>query len=300
MTKLRTGPSTSIPARAGIGLRGVHHEAVIATRPSVGFVEAHAENYMGGGAPLHALMTVRHDWPVSLHGVGLSLGSVDGLDTVHLERLADLVERVEPCLVSEHLAWSVMGGVYLNDLLPLPYTEESLAVVARNVDRLQSRLKRRVLVENPSTYLRYTISTIDEPAFLAALARRTGCGLLCDVNNLYVNSVNHGSDPFAALDVLPADAVAEIHLAGHCFNDADGMTICIDDHGSAVAPQVWRLYDAAVHRFPTAAALVEWDTDIPELDVLVAEAHQADRRRNAIFGKVAGEIFGERRHVHAA
>jgi len=285
MTKLRTGPSTAIPARAGIGLRGVHHEAVIATRPSVGFFEAHAENYMGGGAPLHALMTVRRDGPVSLHGVGLSLGSADGLDTVHLERLAELVDRVEPCLVSEHLAWSVAGGVYLNDLLPLPYTEESLEVVARNVDRLQDRLKRRVLMENPSTYLRYTFSTIGEAAFLAALAERTGCGLLCDVNNLYVNSVNHGSDPLAALEMLPAEAVAEIHLAGHCVNDADGVAICIDDHGSAVAPQVWHLYDAAVRRFPSAAALVEWDSNIPALEVLVAEAHKADRRRAAIFSE---------------
>ncbi|MGE5145518.1 MAG: DUF692 domain-containing protein [Candidatus Eiseniibacteriota bacterium] len=300
MTKPRTGHSMTIPARAGIGLRGVHHEAVIATRPSVGFFEAHAENYMGGGAARHALMTVRQDWPVSLHGVGLSLGSVDGLDAVHLERLAELVERVEPCLVSEHLAWSVMGGVYLNDLLPLPYTEESLAVVARNVDRLQSRLKRRVLIENPSTYLRYSLSTLDEPAFLAALAKRTGCALLCDVNNLYVNRLNHGSDPLAALDALPADAVAEIHLAGHCVNDADGLAICIDDHGSAVSHEVWRLYEAAVHRFPTAAALVEWDTDIPALDVLVAEAEEADRRRNAVFGKVAQEIFGRGSHVHAA
>lgn len=266
-------------SRAGIGLRQPHRAAVLASRPSVGFLEVHAENYLGGAAAMAELETLRRDYPVSVHAVGLSLGSADGLDARHLDRVAGLVARIEPALVSEHLAWSVQDGRYFNDLLPLPYTEEALDVVAGNVARLQDRLGRALLIENPSTYLRFAHSTIDEASFLAELARRTSCGLLVDVNNLHVNAVNHGSDPLAWLDRIPPAAVGEIHLAGHAVNQADGRHILIDDHGSAVSPPVWRLYDAALRRFADAPALIEWDTNLPALDTLIAEADEADRRR---------------------
>jgi uncharacterized protein (UPF0276 family) len=218
---------------------------------------------------------------VSVHGVGLSLGSHEGVDHHHLGRLAGLIERIEPALVSEHLSWSVAGGTYLNDLLPLPYTEESLTVVAGNVARVQDRLRRRILLENPSAYLRFTASRIPEAEFLSELVRRTGCGLLCDVNNIYVTCANVGGDPHSRLDRLPAAAVREIHLAGHHANDVDGIEILIDDHGAPVCEAVWALYERAVRRFSRAATLIEWDSDLPELAVLVAEAERADRTRLA-------------------
>ncbi|MCW5750951.1 MAG: DUF692 domain-containing protein [Alphaproteobacteria bacterium] len=265
--------------RAGIGLRAVHHEAVAETRPDIGWFEIHAENYLGGGSPVQTLDAVRRDYPVALHGVGLSLGSAQGLDDGHLDRIAALAERIEPFLVSEHLSWSVVDGRYLNDLLPLPYTREALDIVAANVGRLQDRLKRRILVENPSTYLRFRASEMKEWEFLRALVRRSGCGLLCDVNNIHVSARNHGFDASAYLAALPADAVGELHLAGHAVNEADGIGILIDDHGSPVGDAVWRLFDQAVALFPSAPALVEWDSNIPPLARLVAEARQADRRR---------------------
>ncbi|MCK6453970.1 MAG: DUF692 domain-containing protein [Alphaproteobacteria bacterium] len=267
------------PLAAGIGLRAAHHGAVMASRPSVGWMEIHAENYLGGGAPRRVLAQVRRDLPVSVHGVGLSLGGAEGLDQAHLDRVAGLVAAIEPMLVSEHLAWSVAGGVYHNDLLPLPYTEESLGVVAGNVSRLQDRLRRRVLIENPSTYLRFDHSPIPEPAFLAALAQRTGCGILLDLNNIYVSAVNHGLDAVGYVDAIPADAVGELHLAGHHVAHEDGVTILIDDHGSSVCDAVWELHARAVRRFPDAPTLIEWDTAIPPLDRLVAEAKAADARR---------------------
>ena len=199
------------------------------------------------------------------------------LDARHLARLRALADRIEPCLVSEHLSWSIAGGAYLNHLLPLPYTEETLAVVAEHVGRAQDALGRRILIENPSSYLRFRHSTIAEPELLAALVDLTGCGLLCDVNNVFVTAHNLGLDPVAYLDALPADAVGEIHLAGHAANDADGHTILIDDHGSPVAAPVWALYAHALARFGAVPTLIEWDTDIPELGVLMAEAATADR-----------------------
>ena len=216
-------------------------------------------------------------YPLSLHGVGLSLGSAEGIDRRHLGRLKTLVERVEPALVSEHLSWSVAGGVYLNHLLPLPYTEEALDMVSRNVDHVQSELGRPILVENPSLYLRFEESPIPEPEFLAELSRRTGCGLLCDVNNVFVSAHNLGWDADAYLDALPAKAIREIHLAGHARNDADGSAILIDDHGSRVADSVWALFQRALTRFGALPTLIEWDTDIPPLDVLLGEAREADR-----------------------
>ena len=269
-------PALPIPAQAGIGLRFQHHEAVLEAPPAVAWMEVHTENYMGGGTPLRYLDAIRRDFPIALHGVGLSLGSAEGLDAAHIERIRQVAVRVEPALMSEHIAWSVVGGTYLADLLPLPMTEESLAVVCRHVDQVQSHLKRRILVENPSTYLRFAHSIIPEWEFMAAVAQRTGCGILCDVNNIYVSAHNHGWDTSAYLAGLPAEAIGEIHLAGHSVRSLpDGSTVRIDDHGSRVIPEVWALYREAIARFGPVPTLIEWDTDVPPLDVLVGEAHHA-------------------------
>ncbi|HSF05203.1 MAG TPA: DUF692 domain-containing protein [Methylomirabilota bacterium] len=260
----------------GIGLRAPHVVEILAARPPIAWLEVHAENYMGGGAALRDLEALRLEYPLSVHGVGLSLGSADGIDGGHLHRLRALVDRLQPCLVSEHLSWSIASGVYLNHLLPLPYTDESLTLLARHVDQAQTALRRRLLIENPSSYLRFRQSPIPEAEFLAALAQRTGCGLLCDVNNVYVTAHNFGLDPGRYLMALPAAAVGEIHLAGHSVNDADGRPILIDDHGSRVADEVWTLYARARERFATTPALIEWDTNIPPLAVLLGEAATAD------------------------
>ena len=268
--------STSSKLGAGIGLRAPHVAEVLATRPAIGWLEVHAENYMGEGTPLAALERLRADYPLSVHGVGLSLGSAEALNNRHLSRLHRLITRLEPALVSEHLSWSIAGGIYLNHLLPLPYTEETLAIVAQHVMHTQEVLQGRLLIENPSSYLRFAHSAIPEPEFLGELVRRTGCGLLCDVNNIYVSCCNLGGDPVAYLDALPAPAVGEIHLAGHAVNDADGQTILIDDHGAPVSDAVWALYGHALARFGSVPTLIEWDTNIPELAVLCAEAHIAE------------------------
>ena len=264
----------ALPARAGIGLRAPHVDELLATRPAIAWLEVHPENYMMGGPAWATLERVRAAYPVALHGVGLSLGTAGEIDRRHLGRLASLAERIEPCVVSEHLSWSAASGAYLNHLLPLPYTEESLAVVARHVDEAQEALGR-LLIENPSSYLRFRHSPIPEPEFLAALVRRTGCGLLCDVNNVFVSACNVGFDAAAYLDALPAEAVGEVHLAGHCANDADGHTVLIDDHGSPVREAVWRLYARALDRFGPVPTLIEWDTDLPALATLLGEARRA-------------------------
>jgi uncharacterized protein (UPF0276 family) len=278
-----------LPARAGIGLRSPHVAEVLATRPALPWLEVHPENYLGGGPAVRALHAIRQEYPVSFHAVGLSVASADGVDRRHLDRIRRLVARFEPALVSEHLAWSQAGGAYLNHLLPLPYTEESLAAVCRNVDAVQTALGRRVLIENPSGYLRFADSTIPEAEFLGAIARRTGCGLLLDVNNVYVTARNLGLDPRAYVATLPAEAVGEIHLAGHSVKDADGRTLLIDDHGSPVDAAVWALYEHALRRLGALPTLVEWDTDLPPLDVLMGEARRAD-------AKLQGAI----RDAHAA
>jgi hypothetical protein len=270
---------TAFP-RCGIGLRAGHVAEVIATRPDIAWLEVHAENYLGGGKALRDLERVRSDYPVSLHGVGLSLGGAGRPDRRHLQRLRALAVRIEPCAISEHLAWSSVGGVYLNDLLPLPYTRETLDSVARNVAITQDTLQRPILIENPSTYIAYKESTIPEPEFLGMLARRTGCGLLCDVNNIHVSCTNTGGNAYGWLDALPAQAVGEIHLAGHAVNEADGEVVLIDDHGSAVDDAVWTLYEHAAARFSEAPTLVEWDSNLPPLGVLLGEAAKADIRRN--------------------
>ena len=264
----------------------------MATRPPIGWFEVHAENYMGGGPAIRDLERIRRDYPVAVHGVGLSLGTAAGLDDRHLMRLKSLVDRIGPGLISEHLSWSIAGGAYLNHLLPLPYTEETLAAVCDNVDRAQDHLGRPLLIENPSGYLRFRHSSIPEPEFLGAVAARTGCGILCDVNNVYVSAHNLGFDPHAYLDALPARAVGEIHLAGHGANDADGRRILIDDHGRRVVDAVWELYARAVRRFGPAPTLIEWDTDLPPLDDLLAEARRADRIRSAVLAEAeAGDAL---------
>jgi uncharacterized protein (UPF0276 family) len=266
----------SIPASAGIGLRFQHHRAVLEDRPPVAWFEVHPENYMGGGTPPAYLDAVRRDYPLSLHGVGLSLGSADGLDERHLSRLRRLVERVEPGLVSEHLAWSAAGGRHFADLLPLPLTEEALAVVCRNVEVTQDFLGRPILVENASSCLRYRHSTIPEWEFIAAVAARTGCAILCDVNNVFVNAFNHCFDPCRYLRALPAARIGEIHLAGHRLRRFDdGRAIRIDDHGSRVCREVWTLYAESVALFGRVPTLIEWDTDVPPLALLLEEAAQA-------------------------
>jgi len=272
------GHGQGLPARAGIGLRSPHVDEVRATRPALSWLEVHPENYLGGGPAVRALEAIRADYPLSFHAVGLSVGSAEGVDRRHLNRIKGLVDRFQPAMVSEHLAWSQAGGAYLNHLLPLPYTEESLAAVCRNVEEVQTTLGRRVLVENPSGYLRFAASTIPEPDFLSALAARTGCGLLCDVNNIHVTAENLGLDARAYLAALPGDAIGEIHVAGHSVNEAAGRPILIDDHGSPAGDAVWTLYEEALRRFGPRPTLVEWDTAIPPLDTLMAEARRADTR----------------------
>jgi uncharacterized protein len=271
MTKRRPIPSCSV----GIGLRSPHVAEIAATRPELGFLEVHAENYMTETPALDRLLELRRDYPVSLHGVAMSLGSAEELDRCHLCRFEALIERIEPLLVSEHLAWSAIGGAYLNDLLPLPYTEASLDLFCRHVAEAQEALGRRLLIENPSAYLRYRESPIPEAEFITEVACRTGCGILCDVNNIYVSAWNFGFDPIAYLNALPVDAVGEIHLAGH--HAAEDVDILIDDHGSQVAQPVWELHAAALRRFGPVPTLIEWDTHLPPLGFLLDEAHHAEK-----------------------
>jgi uncharacterized protein len=273
MSPAANNPPHPIPVKAGIGLRFQHHQAVLDTAPDIAWMEIHTEDYMGGGTPVRYLDAIRRDYPISLHGVGLSLGSAEGLDPAHLERIRRVAERVEPALMSEHVAWSIANGTYFADLLPLPMTEEALAVVCRHVDQVQTYLKRRILVENPSTYLRFQHSSIPEWEFMAAVSARTGCGILCDVNNIYVSAHNHDWNASTYLAALPPAAIGEIHLAGHSVRSLpDGSTLRIDDHGSHVIAQVWALYREALARFGPVPTLIEWDTDVPPLHVLLGEA----------------------------
>jgi uncharacterized protein (UPF0276 family) len=277
-----------LPAAAGIGLRAPHHAALLASRPAVGWLEAHSENYFAeGGAQPAVLERLRADYPLSLHGVGLALGSVDPHDATHLAQLRRMISRFAPALVSEHLCWGAIGGLHLNDLLPLPYTEEALRHVASRVAELQQRLGRQVLIENVSSYLQFTDSTLAEWDFLAALVTETGCGLLLDVNNVYVSACNHGFDPRVFIGALPAAAIGEIHLAGHDVEQVDGREMRIDTHAHAVCDEVWSLYRFALERFGPVPTLIEWDTDIPALEVLVAEAARADAVARAVRAAAA-------------
>jgi uncharacterized protein (UPF0276 family) len=258
-----------LPPVAGIGLRAPHVARVLSERPPLGWLEVHSENYfIDGGPALAALEKLREDYPISLHGVGLSLGSADALDVEHLAFLKRLAERIQPAAISEHLCWGRIDGRHLNDLLPLPFTEEALALCCERIDAVQSALGRPLLVENVSAYLRFGADAMTEWDFVNAVVTRAGCRLLFDVNNVYVNATNHGFDPHAYLAAMPGAAIAEIHLAGF---DASGPCL-IDTHGARVAPPVWSLYRAAVERFGPKPTLIEWDTDLPELEVLADEA----------------------------
>ena len=271
--------------RAGVGLRFPHHAEIKAERPAIGWLEVHAENYMGGGLAAADLADLRSDYPISLHAVGLSLGSANGVSDRHLERLRRLVTQTQPVLVSDHLSWSDAGGSYLADLLPLPLTEEALAVVSRNIDRVQTVLRRPILIENPSTYLAFADDAIPEPEFLNTLASRTGCGLLCDVNNIYVSAYNNAAfDPYAHIDALDIACIGEIHLAGHtqavlaAEADQPAASVLLDDHGSPVCDPVWALYDHLIARTGRRPTLIEWDRNIPPLASLLAEAAKVERR----------------------
>lgn len=265
--------ASSIPANAGIGLRAKHYQDILSAPPAIGWFEAHSENYFAeGGQPLYYLERIRSRYPLSLHGVGLSLGSTDTLNREHLRKLKSLIARFEPGLVSEHLSWGSVSERYFNDLLPLPYTEEALTHVANRIMQVQDFLGRQILVENVSSYLQFKQSTIPEWAFLAEISARSGCGILLDVNNIYVSAVNHQFDPLAYLHAIPAEAVQEIHLAGF---DSDGECL-IDTHGKAVCDDVWTLYRHALTHVGNVPTLIEWDTDIPALSVLLEEARKAD------------------------
>lgn len=264
-------------APAGLGLKPQHYRAVLTARPQVGFFEVHAENYFGAGGPPHGYLTaIREAYPLSIHGVGLSLGGAGPLDRDHLAALARLVRRYAPALVSEHLAWCARGGVWFNDLLPVPLTEEALDVVAAHVAQTQDALGRQILVENLSSYLAFAESEIPEVEFLSELVRRTGCGLLLDLNNIVVSAHNLGFDAAAYLDAVPADAVGEIHVAGHAVDTRGGLALKIDDHGSAPGAEVEALLARFVERAGPRPVLLEWDKDVPPLSGLVAAAARVD------------------------
>jgi hypothetical protein len=262
-----------IPAQAGIGLRSHHFREILDAPPPVAWMETHPENYFGdGGAPLRVLERIRSRYPLSFHGVGLSLGSTDPIDHTHLGKLNVLIDRFEPAFVSEHLSWSSVGGRCFNDLLPLPYTSESLAHVCARIDEVQTVLKRPLLIENITRYLTWQDSTVPEGEFMAEVVRTTGCGILLDINNVYVNAINFHLDPLEFLRAIPAQAVWEIHLAGF---DRFGRWL-IDTHGQVVHPDVWTLYQWAIDHFGPRPTLIEWDTNLPPLPVLVEQAEQAD------------------------
>ena len=269
---------TALPPRAGLGLKTGHFHEVLGSQPDVGFFEVHAENYMVAGGPFHHFLgSIREQYPLSLHGVGLSIGAEGPLDTQHLQRLCELIERYQPQSFSEHLAWSSHGPVFLNDLLPLAYDEPTLKRVCEHIDQVQNTLKRPMLLENPATYLAFRHSTIDEADFIAEVIRRSGCGLLLDVNNVYVSCVNHQRDPLAYLNALPLHAVGEIHLAGFAEDsDSLGDRLLIDDHGAPIDQAVWDLYRQVLERIGPVATLIERDNQVPPLNVLLAEAQQAD------------------------
>jgi uncharacterized protein len=266
----------SLPPLSGVGFKPDHFAAIRANAPEIGFFEVHAENYLGAGGLPHAqLAAIRADHPLSIHGVGLSIGGGRGLDTGHLARLRHLCDRYQPESFSEHLAWSSHGADYLNDLLPLPYTAETLDVVCSHVDQVQEALGRRMLLENPATYLRFAQSTIPETEFLTEVAQRTGCGLLLDVNNVFVSCTNHGTDPRKWLAGFPLHLVGEIHLGGHDAEDLPSGPLLIDSHGAAVADPVWTLFAEVIAKAGPLPTLVEWDNDLPEWPVLAAEAARA-------------------------
>lgn len=276
ISSLRAG---ALPARSGLGLKPEHFRTILETRPNLGFFEIHAENYMVDGGPFHHYLTqIRRDYALSIHGVGLSIGGDGPLDEDHLDRLAILIARYEPESFSEHLAWSSHGDIFLNDLLPAPYNPATLQRVCDHIDRVQERLGRRMLLENPATYVEFAASTLAEPDFISEVVKRTGCGLLLDVNNVYVSCTNHGRDVQPYIDAFPLAATAQIHLAGFAEDiDAAGAPLLIDSHGAPIAEAVWDLYRFTLQRSGSLPTLIERDNDIPAFPVLLAEAQQAEK-----------------------
>ncbi|QQX60189.1 DUF692 domain-containing protein [Pseudomonas chlororaphis subsp. aurantiaca] len=271
-------PLSSLPQRAGLGLKTEHFRQVLREQPDIGFFEVHAENYMVAGGPFHHYLgLIREQYPLSLHGVGLSIGAEGPLDQQHLKRLAVLIERYQPQSFSEHLAWSSHGPVFLNDLLPLAYDRPTLDRVCEHIDQVQNTLRRPMLLENPATYLEFRQSSMDEAEFIREVIGRTGCGLLLDVNNVYVSCINHRRDPLAYIDALPLPAVGEIHLAGFAEDtDCLGDRLLIDDHGAPIDNAVWALYLRLLERIGPTATLIERDNQVPAFSVLHAEVRQAD------------------------
>jgi uncharacterized protein (UPF0276 family) len=269
----------SLPCNAGIGLRAPHYREVLEHLPRLGWVEVHSENFFGGGAPLHTLLRVREHYPVSLHGVGMGLASVEPLDQTHLSAWRRLCDAVEPPAVSEHLCWNTASGMFINDLLPFPYTEAALHHVAGRVEQVQQALGRQLLVENLSSYLSFSHSEMTEGEFLAELSRRTGCGILFDVENLYVNSRNLGVDAQAFIRSIPAEMVMEYHLAGYSVRDG----CLVDTHDHPVCEEVWALYEYALQQIGPRPTLIEWDSSIPALEVLMGEAAKAQQRMEQLY-----------------
>ncbi|MBX9805044.1 MAG: DUF692 domain-containing protein [Alphaproteobacteria bacterium] len=259
-------------ASAGIGLRHAHYDQFTKEKQPVAWLEVHAENFLNFDTPAFKMLErIRQDYPLSLHAVNLSLGSSDGIDEDHVKRVKGLIDRLNPFIVSDHLSWGRIDGYYLNDLLPIPYTKESLDVFDSNISRIQDLLERSLLIENPSSYLQFKASEIEEADFLTTLVNRTGSSILLDVNNIYVSCCNHGWDAEAYLNAIPAALVKEIHLAGHTLQGS----IRIDDHGSKVCHEVWELYQKALTAYGPVPTLIEWDTKVPELGILLAEASKA-------------------------
>ncbi|MDD2919529.1 DUF692 domain-containing protein [Rhodoferax sp.] len=279
--------ASTLPARAGVGLKPEHFQDILATEPDIGFFEVHAENYMVAGGPFHHYLTrIRERYPLSIHGVGLSIGADAPLDTDHLDALAMLLKRYQPQSFSEHLAWSTHGKAFLNDLLPLPYNTASLQRVCDHIDQVQVHLQRRMLLENPATYVEFAASTWEEGAFLTEVVRRTGCGLLLDVNNVHVCSINHQRDAHAAIRAMPLHAVGEIHLAGFADQtDGNGDPLLIDSHGAPVAQAVWALYDFTLGLTGAQPTLLERDNDIPVWPVLLSEAGLAEQRLQMLLAE---------------
>lgn len=279
MSSATRDKGAALPERAGICLKPSHFAAIIETKPDVGFFEVHAENYLVAGGPFHHFLElIRADYPLSIHGVGLSIGSLTPPDPQHLQALRDLLDRYQPAMFSEHLAWTGALGIFVNDLLPLPYTTETLTRVCEHIDQVQQALQRQILIENPATYVEFEQSHLEETEFIREAVRVSGCGLLLDVNNVHVSCTNHGRSALAYIDALPLDTVGEIHLAGFSRDqDSHGEPLLIDSHASPVDEAVWGLYQEIIRRMGPRPTLIEWDNNLPELAVLQAEANRAEQ-----------------------
>jgi len=266
-----------IPQKAGIGLRAQHYQYVMNNSPDVPWFEVHTENFFAqGGITHHILQKVRNDYPISFHGVGMSLGSLEGLSKTHLQKTKELVDKFQPALVSEHISWSEIDGVYMNDLLPVPYTKEATDVLVRNINQMQDFIGRQILVENPSSYLEFLNQEMPEYEFINTVIEKSGCGLLLDINNIYVSSHNQNFDAEQYLKNINHSAIGEIHLAGYSVRNIGDQQILIDTHGDKVHHQVWDLYKKAIELFGKRPTLIEWDTDIPEFEILQEEAKKAE------------------------